>query len=184
MSFDFKNAPPADLKLEYDRIAKEIGDNRFFTSKELNYLPEILSDGEQILAFTSGSMDGSTWLITLTDRRIIFLDKGMFYGLKQTTIDLDKVNAVSGETGIILGKIKIEDGAKERLIENVLKKTVIKFTNKVRDALEANKRPRRAASSEISDDVLSKLERLATLKQRGILSGQEFEQQKAILLAD
>ena len=49
-------------------------------------------------------MDGNTWLITLTDRRIIFLDKGMIYGLKQTTIDLDKVNAVSGETGLFLEK--------------------------------------------------------------------------------
>ena len=82
-----------------------------------------------MLAFTSGLMDGNTWLVTLTDRRIIFLDKGMIYGLKQTAIDLDKVNSISGETGIMFGKIAIEDGASQRVIANVWKKTVVAFTN-------------------------------------------------------
>lgn len=183
MSFDFKNATPSELKAEYNRIAKEIGDDQFFTKKELNHLPQILADGEQILAFTSGLMDGDTWLITLTDRRIIFLDKGMIYGLKQTTIDLDKVNSVSGETGIFFGTIKVEDGAKERKIENVWKKTVVKFTNKARDAIEARKRPQHAAAPK-ADDLVSKLERLAALKDKGILSQQEFDAQKTKLLAD
>lgn len=103
MVFDYKNASPAELKNEYNRIAKEIGDDQFFTKRELSHLPKILGDGEQVLAFTSGLMDGNTWLITLTDRRIIFLDKGLIYGLKQVTIDLDKINAVSGRPGFCLG---------------------------------------------------------------------------------
>jgi|SRR5476651_1283055 len=184
MSFDFKNATKDNLKAEYKRIATELGDDQFFTKKELNHLPEILADGEQILAFTSGLMDANTWLITLTDRRIIFLDKGMIYGLKQTTIDLDKINAVSGETGIFFGKIKIEDGAKEREIRNVWKKTVVRFTNKARDAIEARKRPQHQAAPTNADDFVSKLERLAGLKDKGILSQQEFDQQKAKLLAE
>ena len=69
-------------------------------------------------------MDGNTWLVTLTDRRIIFLDKGMIYGLKQASVDLDKVNAVSGRTGLIFGSIIIEDGASSRAITSVQKKTV------------------------------------------------------------
>jgi len=186
MAFDFKNAPPADLKVEYNRIAKEIGDDQFFTKKELNHLPEILGDGEQVLAFTSGMMDGNTWLITLTDRRVIFLDKGMIYGLKQTTIDLDKINAITGETGLFLGKIRIEDGAKERTISNVWKKTVVRFTNKARDAIEVRKHPKHAAPAPVpqaADDVVSKLERLAALKGNGILSQEEFDQQKSKLLS-
>lgn len=41
------------------------------------------NDGEEVLAFSSGLMDESTWLITLTNTRIIFLDKGMIYGLNK-----------------------------------------------------------------------------------------------------
>ncbi|CAM3485403.1 YokE-like PH domain-containing protein [Bordetella sputigena] len=184
MAFDFKNAAPADLKREYNKIAAEIGDDQFFTKRELNHLPSVLSDGEQILAFTSGMMDGNTWLITLTDRRIIFLDKGLIYGLKQTAIDLDKVNAVSGETGLMFGRIEVEDGASRRVIKNVWKKTVVAFTNKVQEAMDARKLNRRSGPvAGEGDDVVSKLERLAALYEKGILNQQEFAEQKARLLA-
>ena len=184
MPFDFKNASQADRKKEYDRIAREVGDDQFFTKKELNHLPEVLSDDEQVLAFTSGLMGSNTWLITLTDRRIIFLDKGMIYGLKQTTIDLDKVNSVSGQTGILFGKIIIEDGASSRVIENVWKKTVVAFTNKVRDAIEARKNSARpVAMQQNEDDVVTKLEKLAALLEKGILTQDEFAAQKLKLLA-
>lgn len=185
--FDFKNANKEQLKIEYNRIAREIGDDQFFTKKELNHLPEILMDGEQVLAFTSGLMDGNTWLIALTDHRVLFLDKGLIYGLKQVSINLDKINSVSGTTGLFFGEIRIEDGASERVIKNVWKKTVVAFTNKVRDALHATRRaasaPVSAAAPAAADDIVSKLERLATLKERGILTDAEFAEQKAKLLA-
>lgn len=186
MGFDFKHASAAERKAECKRIAADVGDDLFFTKKELDHLPEILLDGERVISFTSGMMDGNTWLITLTDKRIIFLDKGMLYGLKQAVIDLDKVNAVSGETGLILGSISIQDGATSRTIKNVQKKTVVNFTNKVRDALEARKRPQSFHStptnSAESSDIISQLERLASLKEKGILSQDEFEQQKSKLI--
>jgi hypothetical protein len=94
MAVNLKTASASERTAGYTRIVKVTGDDQFFTRKELEHLPEILSDGERVLAFASGLMDGNTWLIALTDRRIVFLDKGIFYGLKQATIDLDKVNAV------------------------------------------------------------------------------------------
>ena len=142
-----------------------------------------------MLAFTSGMMDGHTWLIALTDHRVLFLDKGLLYGLKQVSINLDKINSVSGTTGLLLGEIRIEDGASERVIKNVLKRTVVAFTNKVRDALHASRKPASvqpvaaAAPTSTADDVVSKLERLAALKERGILSDAEFAEQKARILA-
>lgn len=185
--FDFKNSGKEALKAEYKRIASEIGDDQFFTKKELNHLPEILMDGEQVLAFSSGLMDGNTWLIVLTDHRVLFLDKGLIYGLKQVSINLDKVNSVSGKTGMMFGEIRIEDGASERIIKNVWKKTVVPFTNQVRDAIRDYTRasnPVVAASAPpAADDVVSKLERLAALKERGILTEAEFAEQKMKILA-
>jgi hypothetical protein len=184
MTFNFKQASPEERKAEFNRIAQEMGDDQFFTKKELNHLPEVLGDGEAVIAFTSGLMDGNTWLITLTDRRIIFLDKGMIYGLKQTAIDLDKVNSIGGETGIFFGKIKIEDGASQRMIDNVWKKTVVKFTNKAQAAIEARKSANKPVAQQKNneDDLVSQLERLVALKEKGVLSQVEFEQQKNKLL--
>lgn len=180
MTFNFKTATRTMLKQEYDRIAAETGDDQFFTKKELFHIPKVLADGEPVLAFSSGLMDGHTWLIALTDRRLLFLNKGLIYGLKQTSIELDKLNSVTAETGLFFGTIKIEDSAKQRKIENVLKKTVIRFTNKVREAAEA--RGRHSAPGSGNDDPIAKLERLAALKERGVLSEAEFMQQKQALL--
>ena len=45
----------------------------YFSKKELNYLPELLLEDEQILCFSSGMMDDKTWLLALTDKRIILI---------------------------------------------------------------------------------------------------------------
>ncbi len=134
--FDFKRASKTELTAQYKRIAAISGDDMFFTKKELRHLPEVLMDMEQVLAFSSGLMDGNTWLIVLTDRRVLFLDKGILYGLKQAAIPINKINAVSGKTGLLLGTIEISDGSATRRIKNVPKQTVIPFTNKVQEVIE------------------------------------------------
>ena len=185
MEFDYKNASKEELKNEYKRIAKESGDDQYFTKKELEHLPEVLQENEQIIAFSSGFMDGNTWLITLTDKRIIFLDKGMFFGFNQTYIPLEKVNAVSGQTGLLLGDIIITDGAKDRKITNVPKKTVQYFTNKTQEAIENiknKKEPLTSSNSNLDNDIYSQLEKLAKLKEKGIINDNEFQVAKRKLL--
>ncbi len=89
------------------------------------------------MSFSSGLMDGNTWLIVLTDKRVIFLDKGMIYGLKEKSIFLSMINSVSGQTGIIFGKIIITAGSGDTIIKNVWKKTVKNFTNSVHEAISS-----------------------------------------------
>ncbi|EPS49988.1 hypothetical protein CFSAN002368_16300 [Clostridium botulinum A1 str. CFSAN002368] len=55
----------------------------FGTKKEIKFLPEVLREDEEIKYMTSGFLDGNTWLVTCTNKRVIFLDKGMIFGLKQ-----------------------------------------------------------------------------------------------------
>jgi hypothetical protein len=157
--FDFKNASAKERQQEYKRIAVDSGDDRFFTARELNHLPRILMDGEQVLAFSSGLMDGNTWLIVLTDKRVIFLDKGLLYGLRQVSVDLDRINSVASNTGLLFGDILITDGARQRKIEDVAKRSVGIFTNKVQEAIDARKiylRPGRAQQVE-RDEVRAKV---------------------------
>jgi hypothetical protein len=185
MSFDYRNATPGALGREFRRIARLSGDHRFFTRKELRHLPSILADGEDVLCFASGMMDGSTWLIVLTSRRILFLDKGMFFGLKQVAINLEKVNAVTGHTWLLFGRIQLEDGAANRTIEMVPKRTVVPFTNAVRDAMEllrVRHSPQTPVAPKTETDRVSQLERLAALCEKGVLSEAEFVDQKARIL--
>jgi hypothetical protein len=182
MSFDFKNSSPSQLKEEYKRIAAETADDGFFTKRELNHVQSILMENEQVLAFTSGLMDAHTWLIVLTDRRILFLHKGMIYGLKQTSIDLAKVNAVTADTKLLFGTIRIEDSARQRTIERVSKKSAIRFTNKTREALDALNKPLDYSTNNTVESTVSTLEKLLSLKERGVLNEEEFEEQKNRIL--
>ena len=192
MSFDFKNASPEELKAKYKELAKKIGDDQFFTKKELNYLPEILKEGEQVLGFVTGLMGGNTWLVTLTDNRLIFLDKGMLWGLKQDIVPLSKVQSVSCSTGIIFGEIKIAHGSKTYKIENVIKGTVKIFTNMIQEQIDSiNAAPAASATSsaattdpEAGEDKYAKLEKLFALKEKGVLTEEEFEKEKKKILSE
>lgn len=137
---DFTTATTDQLKHVYNAIASELGDDRFFTTKELDVLPKILAPMEQVLSFSSGLMDGNTWLIVLTNERILFVDKGMIYGLKQTSIELENIVSIQGETGLMFGIIRISSAASPHEIRNVWKRTVNQFVNKVRLAAAAKKR--------------------------------------------
>jgi hypothetical protein len=181
---NLKTASKAERQAYYNEIAREMGDDQFFTRKELHYLPEVLQDGERVLAFTSGMKDGNTWLIVLTDRRILFLDKGMVFGLKQESIPLNRVNSISGNTGLMLGKIVITDGAKNHEISNVWKKTVKRFTNRCQEELDRLARLQYGGSRNDSPaiDPYEQLEKLAGLKEKGIITAEEFETEKSKLL--
>lgn len=184
MSFNWKTASADERKGECKRLAAEIGDDQFFTKKELNHLPEVLGDGEQVLSFVSGLYQNSTWLVALTDTRLLFLNKGMVFGLKQTTLDLSKVYSVTAKTGIVFGKITVDAGS-EHVIDNVLKKTVVPFTNKVQTQMTALKQGSAVTTFApvAPASIVDQLERLASLRDKGILSDEEFSAQKAKLLA-
>lgn len=178
--FDFKHGPQAERSAHFDRIARETGDDRFLTRRELKALPDLLAAGEQVFAFSSGFMDGKSWLIVLTDKRILFLNKGFLYGLDQSSISLDKINSISGSTGILFGDIVVEDGANKHWIKRVWKGSVAKFIAKAREVMENRKQ-----GVGVSDEYAryAAIEWLATLKERGSITQDEFDAQKRLLLA-
>lgn len=151
----------------------------FGTKKEIKCLPEIMHTDEKLQALTSGLMDGNTWLIVCTNKRVIFLDKGMIYGLKQVEIPLDKINSISQKTGIIFGQIHIWHGGNEMQIKNCMKKTVKPFVDAVNMASDAQKHSGNAPQA---IDVASQLEKLASLVEKGLLTKEEYDQQKRKLL--
>jgi len=158
----------------------------FGTAKEVSHLPELLHDDENIKYLTSGLTDGTTWLIVCTQKRILLVDYGMFFGMKQSEMSLENIQSISYQTGLLFGAIEIWHGGSKMLIENCDKKTVKPFVDAVNAAikeLKVNENQDTSASlSQSSDDVISKLERLAVLKEKGILTDEEFAEQKAKIL--
>ncbi len=161
----------------------------FGTAKEVTHLPEILADDENIRYLTSGLTNGTTWLIVCTQKRIILLDYGFLFGMKQSEMALENINSISYQQGLLFGSIEIWHGGARMLIENCGKETVRPFVDAVNKAIKdlKNENVQSSVKQQESvqtnqDDIVSKLERLAALKEKGILTDEEFAAQKAKIL--
>lgn len=169
----------------------------FYTRKEIRYLPKVMNEDERILALTSGFMNNHSWLAVCTNRRVLFLDRGMFFGLRQLQMNLDRIQAIDSSFGLAFGSIRVWDGASAMEIRLVLKSTVVPFVKTVQDAMDKYKRlmvhdlAATATSAHQTADklgslnpnsMIQELERLAKLKADGHLNEAEFAAAKAKLL--
>lgn len=171
---------------EIQKRLKELGQvDMFGTKKEVKELPNIMYDGETLEYLMSGFMNGNTWLIVCTNKRILFLDKGLIFGCKQLEIPLDKVNSVETSKGLLLGSIKVWDGASAMKIDNVQKFALQPFVtavNNAREALKNNNQQTKVEKNNDTNDYIKELEKLAELKEKGIITEEEFLSKKKQLL--
>ena len=72
----------------------------------------------------------------ITDRRIVFLDKGMIYGMKQAEIPLKNVSSVNYETGMLGGNLTITAGGSDKKIGKMRKQDVKDICNLISEAAE------------------------------------------------
>ncbi|MGN7311437.1 PH domain-containing protein [Alkalicoccobacillus gibsonii] len=155
--------------------------DKFGTKKEIKELPNILADDEIINYATSGFLEGNTWLLVTTNKRVIFLDKGMLFGMKQKEIALNKINSISQKRGLMMGEIHIWDGADKFHITHCKKETIQPFIDATNKAIEElNNGSYIMGSSDKSN--LSQIKELKELLDMGAISEDEFNSQKEKLL--
>lgn len=148
----------------------------FLGRKEINELPNILAPTETVDNIIQGTYDNGQGILVSTNRRLVFIDKGLIYGLKVEDFPLDKITSIQYETGLILGKVNIHTSGNIATIDNVEKASSRKFAEFVRDKLSQPNEINSNINSQLN--VLDQLEKLAKLKENGILSEEEFNDQK------
>lgn len=102
-------------------------------------------------------------------------------------INLNNIVSVGGKTGLLLGEIMISTSGQNYTIKNVMKGSVIPFTNLVNETRNnQNQSPKpeqqQAKTSLSFDEQMSKIEHLAEMKENGILTDEEFQVQKQRIL--
>lgn len=153
----------------------------FWTKKEIRALPEVLDYDETVKAITSGMVDSSTWLAVCTERRVIFLNRGMVYGLRQVQFPINRIQSIDHKFAIAFGSISVWDGASAFTLNMILRTAIIPFVRKVEAQMAGLQRPQ-GFSVAAPTDVASQLEKLASLKERGHITEKEFQAQKKKLL--
>lgn len=163
----------------------------FFTGKEIRALPDLLAPEEYIRGITSGMMDSDTWLAVCTTKRVLFVNRGMIYGLRQVQIPLDRIQSVDHEYGLFFGSIRIWDTATCFTMRMVLRRSILPFVRTVQEEMKREKKESKvmtianfpASPPTEPTDVPSQLERLATLREKGVITEEEFQAQKKKMLS-
>ena len=167
-----------------DQLAKLDSKRRLGVGKELKYLHEHINQGENILGHTRGFYDGTTWLICVTDRRLLFLDRNFGWGMKTTEIPLTSVGSVNYQTKLLGGNITVTASGSEKHIGKMKKQDVKDIAALISDAAEKlNSVVGRNANAIQEVSKMDELKKLAELKDSGILTDEEFNKQKAKLLS-
>lgn len=147
----------------FDRVTEQVNKikattDTWFTGKELKEIPHIIHEDENVLYFTSGhhKSNNNTMVVILTDKRVIFLDKGMFVSRQQFDISLDMVNSVQSYMGLMLGRITIVHGSHSEILENVDKNTAKAFQELATKQIEIFKKEHQNRHANMFADAIKK----------------------------
>lgn len=152
--------------------------------KEINELPSILWEDERIEKITKGLYGDGSGVIVATNKRIVFVDKGIFFGLRVEDFPYDKITSLQYKSGFATEEITIFCSGNRAEIKHVHDaKNFVEYVRARITPVSESAAPKVSASPVTSaDDLISKLERLAALKAQGILTEEEFLGQKAKIL--
>jgi hypothetical protein len=152
-----------------------------FARKEIRELPNILSEDEKIVYLVEGKNKTTKHHIILvgTDRRLIFVDKEFMYGLKVEDYSYDKVASIQYETSFLLASIDVNVSGDIVEIDGVGKYEAKLFCEKVRSFMS---RPKESFQIKSEPTILDQLEQLGRLKESGVLTEEEFIEQKKKLM--
>lgn len=181
-------------KITKESLLEDLSKNGFETffgvNKEFRYLAKALARNENVLAGVSGLMNGNTILCVLTNRQVWLIDHGLVFGVRTSTIPLEKINQVSYQRHMFFGDVEITNGADVTELRNVEKNSAQHFVQFINDYLANLYHEDHYQQSEIgvrmssgsSDSVADELLKFKKLYDDGVISHSEFLEQKDKLL--
>ncbi|MDR2442844.1 MAG: PH domain-containing protein [Deltaproteobacteria bacterium] len=187
------------------QLDQEIIDNAYFgwlgafgLTSTLKHLPDLLLKDESFLAITRGRVDGIPWVLAVTGLRIILLNKGFFAGYRHLEVPFPMIRSVSSRIGWIWGSIYIDTGSGTVVLNHISKKNthqiVAIISQVLNSAKESNQAPASAQAPQAlslatsqalaaASELTNQLEKLASLRDRGVLTEAEFLIQKRKILS-
>jgi len=158
------------------------GVNKFLGKKEIKELPSLLWEDELPEAIATGQYNLKNGIVVATNKRAIFIDKGMM-SLTVEDFPYDRVSSIEYHTGMMMGSITIYTSGNKAEIKSVPKNQVRPFAEFLRARISRGVEPQsQPVAAAQSDDRVTQLEKLAALKEQGILTNDEFDAEKKRIL--
>lgn len=161
---------------------------RLLARGEMKKLRDILWDNELPEKVITGRYEGKWGVLVATDRRVIFIDKGLF-SLTIEDFSYDRITSIESSTGVIHGSLTIYTSGNKEKFDTVPNDELSAFADHLRGKVR-NLAGQNAASASTATpiaptpnlSVAEELEKMASLLEKGILTQEEFDAQKAKLL--
>lgn len=168
-----------------EKVKNLDGCSRFLGKWEINELPKILWEDEDILRLSDGVYNQGLGIVVATNKRILFLNKGILSSQIED-FAYNKISSIQCNKGIALASLVIYTAGNKAVIDSMGKEDAQYFADCIRARISQEDKAvnSQQGNNNIAnnDDVVSKLERLAKLKEQGLLTDEEFAQQKAKIL--
>jgi len=155
------------------------GLSKFFGRKEIKELPSIMHADEYIIGAVQGMYNNGQGMLVLTERRMIFIDKGFFGGAKIVDFFYDKISSVAYKGGLLLASIEVFVSGNKQEITHVDKEQGKTVCERIREKLHKPASAPQQPSGSVADELV----KLAALRDSGVLTQEEFETQKKKLLS-
>ncbi|RPI84367.1 MAG: hypothetical protein EHM34_03730 [Nitrosopumilales archaeon] len=170
----------------------ELYDSREFSDKELEQVNKIrhrLDKGEQVqfIARQSKHRPGGSFTtpdtIFVTNKRIVIKDPSLL-GVRENIVSVsyDKITSIELERGVFSSKIIIRAPGFADEMEAISKKAAEQIVQYVKNSMDKTKIESQKESLEVKESIADELLKLANLKEKGVLSDEEFLKMKKDLL--
>ncbi|WP_217913263.1 PH domain-containing protein [Miltoncostaea marina] len=152
--------------------------------RELRALPEILGDREQVLNLAGGEYDGNMGLLVVTDRRVIFFDKGLMRS-RQEDFPYERISSVQTETKLMYGRLTIFASGNKAIISKVDPKARVgEIGDYIRARISGGPATPASAPDQAATSPHDRLRKLKDLHEEGLLTDAEYEQKRSAALAE
>jgi hypothetical protein len=155
---------------------------RVFGRKEVRHLHHLLHGTERVIILGQGRYERKQGLIVLTNERLFFFEKSL---LGQETVEEFSLKSITSlETGKKMTgeRLVVHASGNRNEIEGMFHGQADEITRQFRKLKAEQEAPATPAAAAPADDPLAQLDKLASLRDRGIISAEEFDQKKAELM--
>ncbi|WP_084245170.1 PH domain-containing protein [Planomicrobium okeanokoites] len=170
------------LKEIQEKLKNLDGMSKFFGRREIKELPNILWEDEELLNLVQGMYNTSQGILIATNRRLIFIDKGMFGGLKVEDFPYDKISSIQYSTGIMFGKVTIFTSWNRAEITQIEKAHVRIFAETVRARISGGEKKENKEQFHTAVSAADEIIKYKSLLDAGVLTQEEFDVKKKELL--
>jgi hypothetical protein len=154
-----------------------------FGRKEIRHLRNILRASETVLELGQGQYEDKQGLVVLTNERLFFFEKS----LGSETVEefpLSVINSLSINKKMTGETLKIFSSGNQSEIKSMMHgqgDAIVRAYNSAKSTSSSHATPAPSPSTP-ADDPFAQIERLGELREKGLLSEEEFEAKKAEIL--